>query len=72
MARIPILQDSDPGLTEEQRAFLTDAGKARGRLLNIYRAMANRPSAGRPSRRWCARSIARSRRSAPSTASSPT
>ena len=47
MARIPILQESDPGLTEDQRAFLAEAGKARGRLLNIYRAMANRPSAGR-------------------------
>ena len=47
MARIPILQESDPGLTEEQRAFLEDAGKARGRLLNVYRAMANRPPAGR-------------------------
>jgi alkylhydroperoxidase family enzyme len=47
MARIPILQESDSGLTEEQRAFLADAGKARGRLLNIYRAMANRPPAGR-------------------------
>jgi alkylhydroperoxidase family enzyme len=47
MARIPILQESDPGLTEDQRAFLADAGKARGRLLNINRAMANRPPAGR-------------------------
>jgi hypothetical protein len=47
MARIPILQESDSGLTEDQRAFLGDAGKARGRLLNIYRAMANRPPAGR-------------------------
>lgn len=47
MARIPILQESDPGLTGDQRAFLADAGKARGRLLNIYRAMANRPPAGR-------------------------
>jgi alkylhydroperoxidase family enzyme len=47
MARIPILQESDPGLIEDQRAFLADAGKARGRLLNIYRAMANRPPAGR-------------------------
>ncbi|MBS0522623.1 MAG: hypothetical protein JSS04_03225 [Proteobacteria bacterium] len=47
MARIPILQESDPGLTDDQRAFLADAGKSRGRLLNIYRAMANRPPAGR-------------------------
>ena len=47
MARIPMLQESDPGLTEDQGAFLAEAGKARGRLLNIYRAMANRPPAGR-------------------------
>jgi len=47
VARIPILQETDPALTDDQRAFLTDAGKARGRLLNIYRAMANRPPAGR-------------------------
>jgi hypothetical protein len=47
MARIPILREDDPGLTDDQRAFLADAGNARGRLLNIYRAMANRPPAGR-------------------------
>ena len=47
MARIPILQENDPTLTDDQRAFLADAGKARGRLLNVYRAMANRPEAAR-------------------------
>lgn len=47
MARIPILRDNDPNLTDDQRSFLAETGKARGRLLNIYRAMANRPPAGR-------------------------
>jgi alkylhydroperoxidase family enzyme len=47
VARIPILQETDPALTDDQRTFLAEAGKSRGRLLNIYRAMANRPPAGR-------------------------
>lgn len=47
MARIPLLQEDDPSISPDQRAFLRDAGQARGRLLNIYRAMANRPEAGR-------------------------
>jgi alkylhydroperoxidase family enzyme len=47
MARIPILQQDDPALSEDQRAFLAGAGQARGRLLNVYRAMANRPEAAR-------------------------
>ncbi len=47
MARIPILQEDDPALPEDAKSFLRDAGQARGRLLNIYRAMANRPEAGR-------------------------
>jgi hypothetical protein len=47
VARIPILQETDPALTDGPAAFLAEAGKARGRLLNIYRAMANRPPAGR-------------------------
>jgi hypothetical protein len=34
VARIPILQDTDPALTDDQRAFLAEAGQARGRLLN--------------------------------------
>jgi len=47
MARIPILQDDDPALSDEGRTFLDEAGKARGKLINLYRAMANRPEAGR-------------------------
>ncbi len=47
MARIPILQEDDPALADETRAYLLDAKRARGRVLNIYRAMANRPEAAR-------------------------
>ena len=43
MARIPLLQEDDPAISDDQRDFLQASGKARGRLLNIYRAMANRP-----------------------------
>lgn len=47
MARIPILQEDDPALTADQRAVLIEAQQARGRLLNIYRALANRPEVAR-------------------------
>jgi alkylhydroperoxidase family enzyme len=47
MARIHILQEDDPATPPEVRAYLQEAGQARGRLVNIYRAMANRPEAGR-------------------------
>lgn len=47
MARIPLLQEDDPTLSDDARALLRDAGLARGRLLNIHRAMASRPEAGR-------------------------
>ena len=47
MARIPLLQEDSPELSSEARTFLADAGQARGRLLNLYRALANRPAAGR-------------------------
>lgn len=47
MARIPILHEDDPATPPEARAFLQDAAQARGRLINIYRAMANRPETGR-------------------------
>ena len=47
MARIPLLQESDPQLPEDGRAFLEQTGKARGKMLNLYRALANRPEAGR-------------------------
>lgn len=47
MARIPLWQPDDPGLGEDGRAFLRDAEAARGRLLNLHRALANQPNAGR-------------------------
>ncbi len=47
MARIPILQEDDPTTSDDARTYLHEAGQARGRLINIYRAMANRPEAGR-------------------------
>jgi alkylhydroperoxidase family enzyme len=45
MARIPILDENDPNLDPVTRQALLDAGAARGRLVNIYRALANRPQA---------------------------
>ena len=47
MARIPILQEDDPAIPAESKQFLQEALQTRGRLVNIYRAMANRPEAGR-------------------------
>jgi hypothetical protein len=47
MARIPLLDESDPALPEDSREFLVQAARARGRMLNLYRALANRPQAGR-------------------------
>ena len=47
MARIPILHESDPSLSEESRGYLVQTGKARGKMLNLYRVLANRPEAGR-------------------------
>jgi alkylhydroperoxidase family enzyme len=47
MARIPILQEDDPATPPDARLYLQEAAQARGRLVNIYRAMANRPEAGR-------------------------
>lgn len=46
MSRLPLLQDSDPGLSDESRRFLEQTGRARGKMLNLYRALANRPEAG--------------------------
>lgn len=47
MARIPILQEDDPATPADAKAYLHEAQQSRGRLVNIYRAMANRPEAGR-------------------------
>lgn len=45
MARIPLLDENDPATPDEARQRLLEAKQARGRLINIYRAMANRPQA---------------------------
>ena len=47
MARIPLLDENDPSLPADIRLSLQEAAAARGRLLNIHRAMANRPEAAR-------------------------
>lgn len=45
MARIPLLREDDPSLPPETRAALELAGGSRGRLVNLYRALANHPAA---------------------------
>jgi len=45
MARIPIVDENDPSTDPAVRQALLDAGAARGRLINVYRALANRPEA---------------------------
>lgn len=45
MMRIPLLDENDPATPEEARQRLMEAKAARGRLVNVYRAMANRPPA---------------------------
>jgi alkylhydroperoxidase family enzyme len=45
MARIPLLDENDPLLDRHAKDALVAAGQARGRLLNVYRALANRPEA---------------------------
>jgi len=45
MARIPLLNESDPDIPPAARQALEIAGQARGRVLNVFRALANRPEA---------------------------
>jgi len=45
LARIPILDENDPALDPATRDALLEAGRSRGRLVNVYRALANRPEA---------------------------
>ena len=45
MARIPLLDENDPDVPANVKAALMAAGQARGRILNVYRALANRPEA---------------------------
>jgi alkylhydroperoxidase family enzyme len=47
VARIPILREDDPATPNDAKAYLAAMEQSRGRLINIYRAMANRPDAGR-------------------------
>lgn len=44
MARIPFIDENDPATPPEARERLLEAKRARGKLINIYRAMANRPA----------------------------
>jgi len=45
MIRIPLLDENDPATPPEARERLLEAKRARGKLINIYRAMANKPEA---------------------------
>ena len=45
MARIPLLHEDDPTISPEARAALQAARGSRGRLVNLYRALANHPAA---------------------------
>lgn len=45
MARIPIIDETDSEIEPATRQALLDAGAARGRLVNVFRALANRPEA---------------------------
>lgn len=47
MARIPLLNPDDPAIPAGGQEFLREAAAARGKLLNLHRALANRPQAGR-------------------------
>ena len=45
MARIPILDENDPAILESAKSALESASQARGKVLNVHRALANRPEA---------------------------
>ncbi|MHB8576563.1 MAG: carboxymuconolactone decarboxylase family protein [Dehalococcoidia bacterium] len=45
MARIPLLREDDPGTPDAARALLARMKAPRGRLVNLYRALANHPAA---------------------------
>ncbi len=45
MARIPLLQEDDPTTPADARALLAASKAGRGRLVNLYRALANHPAA---------------------------
>jgi len=39
--------ENDLALSDDAQAYLQNVSQTRGRLINIYRAMANRPEVGR-------------------------
>lgn len=45
MARIPLLHEDDPETPAEVRTLLHATKGTRGRLVNLYRALANHPAA---------------------------
>ncbi len=45
MARIPTLREDDPSLSEDARTALDQIRQNRGRIVNLYRVMANHPRA---------------------------
>lgn len=45
MARVPLLNGDDEGIPPGAREALAAATGSRGRLINLYRALANRPEA---------------------------
>ncbi len=45
MARIPLLSEDDPTTPSPARELLQAAKSGRGRLVNLYRALANHPAA---------------------------
>ena len=47
MPRIPILHEDDPNTPAEAREVLENIKQKRGRVLNVYRALANHPPIAR-------------------------
>ncbi len=45
MTRIPLIDESDPNIDPSLRAALQEAGASRGWVVNVFRALANRPAA---------------------------
>ena len=45
MARIPLIDETDPDIDPTLHAALREAGASRGWVVNVFRALANRPAA---------------------------
>ena len=43
IARIPLIDESDPNIDPNLRATLREAGASRGWMVNVFQAVANRP-----------------------------